>query len=97
MKIRNADAHTYTRYVLPFEGSNLYAAWQPDGLYVVFSYGPHWPLFIYNPATREWLENSDRTSRTTSKHRGQAHPRTETTPLPVETMLAYVEGLSHAA
>ena len=42
------------------------------GLYVVYSYGEHWPLYIYDGA--QWLENSDRTSVTTSKHRSQARP-----------------------
>jgi len=42
--------------------------------YVVFSYGGHWPLFIYDYGTQRWFENDDRYSKTTSKHRSKAHP-----------------------
>lgn len=58
------------------------------GLYVVYSYGEHWPLFIYDGA--QWLENSDRTSLTTSKHRGQAHPLVTTTLADCATMRATI-------
>ena len=46
--------------------------------YVVYSYGPHWPLFIYSAITKTWYENTDRYGTTTSKHHGQAHPLTDT-------------------
>ena len=42
--------------------------------YVVFSYGGHWPLFVYDFNTDRWFENDDRYSNTTSKHRRYAHP-----------------------
>jgi len=47
--------------------------------YAVYSYGPHWPLFIYSEQTKTWYENTDgKHSRTTSKHHSQAHPLTNT-------------------
>jgi len=45
-----------------------------EKLYVVYSYGSHWPLFIYSEATNQWYGNSDKHSRTTSKHKGSARP-----------------------
>ena len=50
-----------------------------DNKYVVFSYGQHFPLFIY--VDGRWFENSDKYSVTTSKHHSYAHPRAETTEL----------------
>ena len=46
--------------------------------YTVYSYGPHWPLFIYSNITKQWYENTDRYGTTTSKHHGQAHPHRDT-------------------
>ena len=54
--------------------------------YAVYSYGPHWPLFIYSHQTKTWYENADRYGTTTSKHHGQAHPLTDTIKLPKEEM-----------
>lgn len=65
----------------PFESSNgnLYGEWRTTAyggyVYVVYSYGPHWPLFIYFPQTDAWVENSDRRSVTTSKHLSCSRPR----------------------
>ena len=55
--------------------------------YVVFSYGPHWPLFIYDYNTDTWFENADKTSHTTSTHRSAAHPHTDTLPLNCDQMV----------
>jgi len=46
--------------------------------YAVYSYGPHWPLFIYSNVTGRWYENTDRYGTTTSKHHSQAHPHCDT-------------------
>ena len=59
-----------------FQASNLYARWMYDR-YVVFSYGPHWPLFVYDQK-KGWFENSERYSVSTSKHRTQSHPCVKT-------------------
>lgn len=62
----------------PFRNSNgqLYAQLEANGIYAVYSYGAHWPLFAYNAQTDQWFENVDRCSVTTSKHRSFAHPQT---------------------
>lgn len=85
--IRNAQAGTYVAMRQSFQGANLYAqtesATPPDALrvlfYVVYSYGPHFPLFVYDPRDGGvWYENEDRYSVTTSKHRSQSHPHVDT-------------------
>ena len=43
-------------------------------LYVVYSYGPHWPMFIYDTETDQWFENGDKYSVTTSKHTNKIRP-----------------------
>jgi len=43
-------------------------------LYVVYSYGEHFPIYIYDSKRDEWYGNSDKYSRSTSKHQNQAYP-----------------------
>jgi hypothetical protein len=43
-------------------------------LYVVYSYGLHFPMFVFDYAADKWYENTDKYSSTTSKQTGQARP-----------------------
>lgn len=56
----------------------LFGRWETPSLYVVYSYGEHWPLFAWDNGA--WYENEDKYSPTTSKHRTQAHPHCDTIP-----------------
>lgn len=71
---------------------SLYAKWETaaDGtrMYVVYSYGDHWPLFVCHDGV--WYENSDRYSVTTSKHRSQSHPHCDTMLVPCDLLKKYV-------
>lgn len=78
-KVANGKCREYVRNRKEFTGNNLFARVRhvpltDESLYVVYSYGEHYPLFIYHYATDTWFENEDRYSVTTSKHRSQAHP-----------------------
>jgi len=75
MKVSNCKARKEVQSKLPFKGNNTFAEQRGDA-YVVFSYGRHWPLFVYVDGT--WYENQERYSVSTSKHRSQLHPLTET-------------------
>lgn len=75
MRTSNGKARVTVQARLPFKGNNTFGEWV-GGSYAVFSYGHHWPMFAYVDGT--WYENSDRFSRTTSKHHGQLHPLEET-------------------
>lgn len=73
-------------------GGALYAEYRKasDGthMYVVYSYGEHWPLFVYHDGV--WYENIDRYSVTTSKHRSQAHPHCPTIGVTCEELRRFV-------
>ena len=78
-RVANADARRYVQNREEFIGSNTYAEWRGHMLphrYVVYSYGEHWPLFVYEDG--KWYENEDKYSPTTSKHRSQLRPLYET-------------------
>ena len=96
-QIKNSDAHKFIQRREAFTGSNLYAEWStttdPEAgkLYIVYSYGIHWPLWIYCPLTEKWYENTSKFGPTTSKHKSQSDPRvTDAIPLPVGDMLKLV-------
>jgi hypothetical protein len=55
-------------------------------LYVVYSYG-YWPMFVCDTRTDTWFVNSDKFSKTTSKHHGQCYPHgKDCAPLPVSEL-----------
>jgi hypothetical protein len=76
-KTTNSRARNFVQQKTEFRANNIYAEDHPSA-YIVYSYGPHWPLFVYDKRAGEWLENTDKCSATTSKHRGQVHPLTDT-------------------
>ena len=78
-RISNAEARKYVKTRVSFITNNktLFSEQRETG-YVVYSYGSHFPLFIYEPISARWYENEDKYSRTTSMHRTKAHPHTET-------------------
>ena len=58
-----------------FSAGNVFALNYPvTGYYIVFSYGLHWPLFIYDHKKGQWYGNSDKYSVTTSKHYSKLNP-----------------------
>lgn len=75
MKVANFAARTQVQQLVPFTGNNTFAR-HVGPAYVVYSYGEHWPLFVHMDG--QWYENGDRYSVTTSKHRSQLHPLTDT-------------------
>lgn len=50
-----------------FEGNSIFSK-IIDKLYIIYSYGEHFPLAIYNFDTNKWYQNTDKYSTTTSKH-----------------------------
>ena len=89
-KVTNVMARSSVQERTSFLGNNLFGQWthndaQPYSKYVVYSYGYHWPLFIYERGV--WYENIDKHSVTTSKHRTQTHPLVDTVAMTLEDML----------
>lgn len=75
-RVSNSSCRPFVQQRTPFQGSNLYAINLGQGTddfrYVVYSYGIHWPLFVYTNGC--WFENEQKHSVSTSKHRSQSHP-----------------------
>jgi|APCry1669191860_1035381.scaffolds.fasta_scaffold63929_1 hypothetical protein len=77
-KISNKTARGFVQVRAPFKGSNTFAE-VINGVFVVFSYGYHFPLFAHINGV--WYENADKYSPSTSKQQSQLHPLAETVKL----------------
>ena len=96
-KVSNTNARGYVQNLKEFYGSNTFAQWEtsmgiPAARYVVYSYGQHWPMFIYDVQTERWFENASKFSVSTSKQHSQMHPRPD-----VPTTLLHVEDMCKVA
>lgn len=93
-RCNNRDARSYVQCRKNFKANNLYAqhhkTLHDDEVYIVYSYGQHFPLFVYHYRTNTWFENEDKYSKTTSKHRSQAHPWQDTKKAPTEFLCTLV-------
>lgn len=78
VKTTNRYASEYVRKREPFTNSNgqLYGEWVTPDCYAVFSYGPHWPLYIWRNGV--WFANRDKYSVTTTRHSSYAYPQRRT-------------------
>jgi hypothetical protein len=79
--VPNKRCREYVQRREPFQGSNLWGVWQNSTLtkseerfYVVYSWGHHFPIYIYDEGTQQWFGNTDKFSVSTSKHQYQARP-----------------------
>ena len=86
-KISNSISRKYVQGCEVFKANNLWSEYSAVGRYVVYSYARHWPLFIYDMQTNKWFENNSKYSVTTSKHKTQSHPLTDTIKLHVDDMI----------
>lgn len=74
VKTSNNNAYKYVIDKIPFQGSNIFALWLSPNIYSVYSYGYHFPMYIYDAKCEKWLGNKDKYSRSTGKHQRQTLP-----------------------
>ena len=66
-------------------------------LYVVYSYGIHHPMWVYDEETEQWFGNDSSPSTTTSKHATQTKPDVdEITMLPTDALDNILDAGSYA-
>lgn len=82
-RITNRQMRGYVQKLQPFRNSKesvfsrLYAGSELASVptrYVVYSYGEHFPMYVFDHQMQSWYGNEDKYSRTTSKHQSQACP-----------------------
>ncbi len=97
-KISNYQMREYTTHRKTFRTNNetVYARYESRSntdkdLYVVYSYGEHFPMYVYDDETHSWFGNEDKYSTTTSKHQTLAKPDTDDmTMLPTDALVDMV-------
>lgn len=72
----NSDARRFIEYRDEFETNNktMFGEWQGERTYTVYSYGYHFPMYVWDDQARVWVGNKDKYSRTTSCHQTKARP-----------------------
>ena len=91
----NTKARLLVNGLTDFKGSNTFAETnaptetRPTYLYVVYSYGYHFPMYIaewFEGGTPTWYENTDKYSRSTTRQQSQCRPSSPTIPMTTEQM-----------
>lgn len=89
VKVANKNASREVLNHIPFDGSNTFGRWSHRGLftedeevYVVYSYGKHFPMYAYSTLTQQWYENEDGYSKSTARHKTQLRPTSRTKVIP---------------
>jgi len=73
---KHIDKHELVVGSYNHNGTNGHSIWAENsgGLYVVYSYGYHFPMYLYDKSVGVWFGNSDKYSNSTSKHQLYARP-----------------------
>ena len=82
----NKDADKYTTNREPFKGSNTWGEWIRD-VYAVYSYGYHFPIYVYDEQLGLWFGNKDKYSQSTAKQISQSRPSYDATILPKSELI----------
>lgn len=45
-----------------------------NGLYIVYSWGTHWPLYIYDDSVDQWYGCNEKHTRSTNRHANVCQP-----------------------
>jgi hypothetical protein len=91
MAITNKEAGISARRRETFTGGNLFGEKFKDKLYVSYSYGYHFPMYVYDYEAGKWIGNKDKYSRTTSRHQSLCRPYTVDHWLDTEEMRLVVQ------
>tara|TARA_Y100001963_G_scaffold141203_1_gene209144 strand:+ start:236 stop:529 length:294 start_codon:yes stop_codon:yes gene_type:complete len=77
IRISNNKCRELVNNKIEFKANNIFSEHiKKDKLYIVYSYGFHFPMYIKYKNT--WYENSDKYSVSTSKQQTQARPNAKT-------------------
>ena len=74
-RVNNSDMWRYTTDRQEFKNHNetAWGEWR-DNLYIVYSYGQHFPMYVYDEQADRWYGNRDKFSRTTTRHQTNSQP-----------------------
>lgn len=88
MRTSNKDCRNLVDARIPFKAHQMYAE-NVGALYVVFSYGAHWPMWVFDRVGHEWIGTDSKYSSSTSRQQSQSRP----SDFPLEGKRFHVEHL----
>lgn len=97
-RLANRKVAPLVRRCEPFKANSIFAEQHTtyhSKIYVVYSYGTHFPMYIAETAEDGqvcWYFNTDRYSLTTARHKRVADPGTTATPMTTEQMWLLARG-----
>ena len=85
MRVSNNKARDYVNGYKEFQGSNMFSKWLDIGngrmemksLYVIYSYGSHFPMYVWDNVEKKWIGNKDKYSQSTTRHQSLGRPSGE--------------------
>lgn len=91
MRVNNADMRRLVQRKEEFVNGNKTVlaeqrCFERGDVYVVFSYGYHFPMYVYDYRLGVWFANADKYSVTTSKHQNMCCPSHHTIKVDTHTM-----------
>ena len=73
MKPKNLDECVeLSRKKEPFQFNNVFAIL--TSTYTVYSYGGHFPMYVYDYEACQWIGNKDKSTSTTGRHKSKFKP-----------------------
>ena len=72
MRLSNKNVRDYVTDRGSFKANNLFAEWNKEEAYIVYSYGYHFPIYAYKNGI--WYANKNKYSISTSRHQTQVKP-----------------------
>lgn len=87
MKTTNTKCRQYVQSKTVFQANNIFSE-NHNNVYVVYSYGYHWPMFAN--INGQWYENKDKYSVSTSKQHNQANPLVDTIKVSVSELKSLI-------
>lgn len=73
-RIRAKEAFNFTNIFGEFRGERITTSQSIPPRYVVYSYGVHYPLYVYDYEACQWYGNADKSTATTERHKAKFKP-----------------------
>ena len=73
--VRKKEVFVFTNMYSLFK-ENKKMAWTAESppTYTVYSYGNHYPMYVYDYEACQWYGNADKSTRTTERHKNLVRP-----------------------
>lgn len=75
IKANNSDARQHVLRKEDFEAFSIFG-YKENNVYAVYSWGRHFPMYVFDYKASYWIGNSDGYSKSTSRHKSICKPPT---------------------